>query len=77
MDDKDNHQKWELEIQVLEDKIDFLVKRCEKLHEENHILKIKQEELVRGRAQLLEKTTIAKTRVESIIARLKSVEHEG
>ena len=77
MDDKDNHQKWELEIQVLEDKIDSLVKCCLKLHDENHTLKNKQGELVRDRAQLLEKTTIAKTRVESIIARLKSVEHEG
>lgn len=77
MDDKDNHQKWELEIQVLEDKIDSLVKCCEKLYEENHTLKTKKEELARNHAQLLEKTTIAKTRVESIIARLKSVEHEG
>ncbi len=77
MDNKDNQQKWKLEIQVLEDKIDSLVSCCEKLFAENHTLKTKQGELVRDRAQLLEKTTIAKTRVESIIARLKSVEHEG
>ncbi len=77
MDDKNNHQRWELEIQVLEDKIHSLVTYCQKLQEENHTLKTKQEKLVRDRTQLLEKTTIAKTRVESIIARLKSVEQEG
>jgi cell division protein ZapB len=41
---------------------------------ENSSLKIKQESLVREKAKLLEKTTLARTRVEAMITRLKAME---
>lgn len=65
----------ESELDILEQKIDALIERCTYLEGVNHSLKVKQEELVRDRAQLLEKTAIAKNRVEAMITRLKSMGH--
>jgi cell division protein ZapB len=42
---------------------------------ENKSLKTKQDSLVREKAKLLEKTTLAKTRVEAMITRLKAMEN--
>jgi cell division protein ZapB len=41
---------------------------------ENNSLKSKQEVLVMEKAKLLEKTTLARTRVEAMITRLKEME---
>lgn len=68
-------QITEPELNLLEQKIDALIERCNQLEIENQSLKTKQEELVRDRAQLLEKTAIAKNRVEAMITRLKSMGH--
>jgi cell division protein ZapB len=63
------------DIIALEEKIDDLIKRYNFLQVENRSLKIKQEELVREKAKLIEKTSTARHRVESMISRLKSMEH--
>lgn len=68
-------QITEPELNLLEQKIDALIERCNQLEIVNQSLKTKQEELVRDRAQLLEKTAIAKNRVEAMITRLKSMGH--
>ncbi len=62
-------------LQSLEASLDALVLLCSRLQEENNSLKVKQESLVKDRAQLIEKTALAKNRVESMITRLKSMEH--
>jgi cell division protein ZapB len=62
------------EIQTLEAKIDELLKRYQFLKTENQSLKIKQESLVKEKAKLLAKTTLAKTKVEAMITRLKTME---
>lgn len=61
------------ELKNLEKKVDRLVALCEKLEIENKSLKTKQNSLVRDRAQLLEKTALARSRVEAMITRLKTM----
>ncbi|MEN8259788.1 MAG: TIGR02449 family protein [Pseudomonadota bacterium] len=68
-------QNQDVNLQKLEQQLDALTEYCHRLRVENRSLKIKQGELVRERAQLIEKTTLAKTRVEGMIMRLKSMEH--
>ncbi len=70
-----SEQSQSLELKDLEDKLDHLIEQYHSVKTENHSLKIKQEELVRQKAKLLEKTTLARTRVEAMITRLKAMEH--
>ncbi|MCK5829285.1 MAG: TIGR02449 family protein [Methylococcales bacterium] len=63
------------ELKNLEEKLDTLIEQYHSLESENSSLKIKQDELVKEKAKLLEKTTLARTRVEAMITRLKSMEH--
>ncbi len=62
------------ELASLEAKLDELMARYEQLKTENSSLKIRQDILVKEKAKLLEKTTLARTRVEAMITRLKSME---
>ncbi len=73
MTNPENNQP--LEIKALEEKLDSLIQLYNSMKNENTSLKTKQEELVREKAKLIEKTTIARTRVEAMIMRLKSMEH--
>ncbi len=73
MTDSENNQN--LELQALEEKLDALIQLYSSIKQENNTLKSKQEELVREKAKLIEKTTLARTRVEAMISRLKSMEH--
>lgn len=63
------------ELKDLEEKLDLLIDKYQAMENENNSLKSKQDELVKEKAKLLEKTTIARTRVEAMITRLKSMEH--
>ncbi|MCK4843334.1 MAG: TIGR02449 family protein [Methylococcales bacterium] len=63
------------ELKYLEKKLDTLIDEYNSIKNENSTLKTKQDELVKEKAKLLEKTTIARTRVEAMITRLKSMEH--
>jgi len=60
-----------LDIKDLELKLDQLIELYQSVKSENDTLKVKQEVLIREKAQLLEKTTLAKNRVEAMISRLK------
>ena len=64
-----------LELKDLEDKLDQLIEQYAAVKNENNSLKTKQDALVREKAKLLEKTTLARTRVEAMIIRLKAMEH--
>lgn len=61
------------ELKRLEEKIDALLILCQNLQNENRSLKSKQNDLVRDRANLVDKTSQAKNRVEAMITRLKSM----
>lgn len=64
-----------LELKDLEGKLDQLIEQYDHVKNENKSLKTKQDSLVREKAKLLEKTTLAKTRVEAMITRLKAMEN--
>jgi len=63
------------ELKELEEKLDILITQYDLLKDENSSLKKRQEVLVKEKAKLLEKTTLARTRVEAMITRLKAMEH--
>ena len=62
------------DLALLEEKIDELIKLCERLAVENGALRAKQQSLTADRARLIEKNELAKTRVESMLNRLKALE---
>ncbi|MEQ1545308.1 TIGR02449 family protein [Methyloglobulus sp.] len=71
MTDKEPYQS--LELRDLETKLDQFIDLYDSVKNENETLKSKQDDLVREKAYLLEKTTIARNRVEAMISRLKAM----
>ena len=70
-----NTQNQSFDINELEHKLEELIQRYNSVQSENTTLKVKQDELVREKAKLVEKTNMARTRVEAMISRLKTMEH--
>jgi cell division protein ZapB len=64
----------ELDLKTLEARVDELIRTCNRLKDENQALRTTQEGLVAERAELIEKTELARSRVEAMISRLKSME---
>lgn len=62
------------DIDTLERQVDELIRLCRQLREENASLRVRQDHLVTERAELVEKTELARGRVESMITRLKAME---
>ncbi len=62
------------DLKRLEAQVDELITANTRLQSENDSLLSTQEGLVAERAELIEKTEMAKTRVEAMINRLKSME---
>ena len=62
------------DLSALEAQIDELIRRCERLSDENRALRDQQGSLVAERAALIEKSESARTRVEAMIARLRAME---
>jgi len=66
----------ELDLKKLETRVDDLIKAVDRLQQENKTLRSSQTTLMKERTQLVEKTELARTRVETMIKRLKDMEHE-
>ena len=64
----------EQRLKQLELRVDELLRTLERLREENRMLRKQQEDYSSERATLIEKNEIAKSRVETMINRLKSME---
>ncbi len=62
------------DLKRLEARVDDLIQANARLLDENSSLLSTQESLVTERAELIEKTEMAKNRVEAMITRLKSME---
>lgn len=62
-------------LKDLEQKLELLIEQYNRLKTENRTLKAKQEALVKEKAKLIEKTNLARLRVEAMISRLKAMEH--
>jgi len=64
----------ELDLDQLETRVDDLIRTISRLRSENISLLTRQEDLMSERAALIEKSEQAKSRLESMIGRLKSME---
>jgi len=65
------------ELQKLEAKLDQLLERCAHLVNENKGLRQREADWLRERTRLIEKNDLARSRVEAMIGRLKSLESEA
>ena len=63
-----------LDTRALEEKIDHLIRICSKLEDENRALRDQQSSLIAERATLVEKSELARSRVEAMITRLRAME---
>ncbi len=61
-------------LEALEQQVSALIETCAYLKEENRLLRAQQERLQEERAALMEKNHTARSRVDAIISRLKSLE---
>ncbi|MGW8302864.1 MAG: TIGR02449 family protein [Desulfobacterales bacterium] len=66
----------ELDLKKLETRVDELIKAVERLQQENKTLRNSQTHLMTERTELIEKTELARTKVEAMIKRLKALENE-
>lgn len=64
-------------LKHLERRVDELLARLNALNSENRSLRESQAALITERARLIEKTELARTRVEAMISRLKAMEQES
>lgn len=62
------------DIKALEERIDDLIGVCRRLREENEGLRNSQENLIEERTKLAEKNKMARSRLESIVDRLRALE---
>jgi len=62
------------EFNRLESRMQDLLAHCSKLQFENESLKTEQNNLVEERAQLIKKNELARSKVEQMIQRLRSLE---
>lgn len=60
----------------LEDKLDQLIAQYQSVKNENTALKTQYQELLQENALLLEKTTLARIKIEAMITRLKAMEQD-
>ena len=64
------------ELDALERKVSELIDLCQVLSRENRALRGRQNTWSTERAKLIEKNELAKSKVESMISRLKSLEQD-
>jgi len=63
-------------IQQLEQHVDELLRTSRRMREENMLLRSQQAAWLTERAQLVEKTDIARSRIEKMMNRLKELDSE-
>jgi len=63
-------------LQQLEQQVDELLGASRRIREENMLLKSQQAAWLTERAQLVEKTDLARSRIETMVGRLKELDDE-
>ncbi len=63
-------------IQQLEVQVDDLLKASRRIRDENMLLKSQKSAWLSERAQLVEKTDLARNRIEKMVGRLKELDDE-
>ena len=61
-------------LSQLEQRVDDLIGVCRKLKEENDTLRGSRDSLIEEKSKLSEKNRIARTRLETIVTRLKALD---
>ncbi|MBA2408668.1 MAG: TIGR02449 family protein [Gammaproteobacteria bacterium] len=74
MADDDVTHDAESQLRRLENRVDRLIAYSQRLKEENVALRVQQQTLAAQRASLIDKHEMARSRVEAMINRLKSME---
>jgi len=72
--DSEKNVYTEDDLRLLEQRIDELIDTVGLLKNENTSLRQQKDKLVTERSQLIEKTEMARSRVEAMISRLRSLE---
>jgi len=67
---------YEQELEALELRVSELINLCQDLRRENHFLRHQQTELSGEHAELTEKNALARSHIQSMISRLKTMEQE-
>ena len=63
------------DLSEISQRLDRVLELCQRLSEENRSLRVSQEQLSTERSNLLAKNEQARSRVEAMIARLRSLEN--
>ena len=61
-------------IEILEIRVDELIQKCNQLNIENQSLKENNQELSKTQQSVLKKNNLAKSKAETILERLRSIE---
>ncbi len=61
-------------FKTLEDKVDELIRLCNEMKKENQVLRDRESQLRHEKDTLLGKQQVARTRLEKVLRRLKSME---
>ena len=61
-------------IEILETRVDELIQKCDQLNIENQSLKENNQELSETQQSVLKKNNLAKSKAETILERLRSIE---
>jgi cell division protein ZapB len=61
-------------FKALEDKVDELIRLCSDMKKENQLLRDRENQLRHEKETLLGKQQVARTRLEKVLRRLKSIE---
>lgn len=66
----------EADIRALDHRLEELIRTCQRLKEENRLLRQQQSSLVTERAKLQHKTDLARAQTEMMLLRLKAMESD-
>ena len=64
-------------IEILETRVDDLIQKCDQLNIENQSLKENNQELSEPQQSVLKKNNLAKSKAETILERLRSIENSA
>jgi cell division protein ZapB len=64
------------DLQQLEQQVDDLLRVSRRMREENRLLKSQQSAWLSERAKLVEKTELARSRIDKMVSRLKELDDE-
>ena len=76
MNTEKSNRVTDADLKSLETRVDELIRTCQRLKEENRLLRQQQANLVTERAKLKQKTDMARSQTETMLIRLKALEVE-